>query len=161
MTVEVEIKGLARILEALRRFPREVLQAFEGAGREAGNEILDTTGLRAYPPAYHAPQPFKSDQQRRGFFAALQAGEIEVPYRRGLSPRSERYGTQFYVLPQGAETKIGNRASYAGWLAGERQSAYMAAGGWRKLADVAREKLDVVGRIYEAWITRTLRNLGL
>src|SRR3990167_970875 len=137
--LEIEIRGLDKVTAALDKFPDEIKTGLAAAGQEAGEEIVDTEGLRSYPPEYHAPRPFVSDKQRRYFFAALRSGEIEVPYRRGQSPRSERYGTQFYVEPRGYNvTVVGNRASYGEFLGGEQQSAYMAAGGWGKLAGGGR-----------------------
>lgn len=47
---------------------------------EVANEIVRR--LTTYPSPSGKPQPFKSDKQRRWFFAALKSGAITVPYRR-------------------------------------------------------------------------------
>ena len=160
--ITLQLVGLDKLQTALAKLPTEVETSFAAAGKEAGESvILDTVGLRRYPPPYHAPRPFQSDKQRRYFFAALRDGQIEVPYRRGGSPGSERYGTQFYVQPRGAlTTAVGNRASYAVWLAGGG-SRYMAAGSWRALADVLGEKVSAITQDYQAWVDRTIKKLGL
>lgn len=161
--IRIEIKGADKLIAALQKEPEAMRRALQAAGEEAGRRvILSTAGLKKYPGFYHAKQPFKSDKQRRFFFWALREGVIEVPYRRGLSPSSERYGTQFYIEPRGSyNTAVGNRASYAEILGGEGQSRYMAAGGWRKLAEVATEKLPQVRDVFQAWVDRTIRGLGL
>src|SRR5688572_14895075 len=50
-----------------------------------------------------------SDKQRRGFFAKLKAGEIEVPYRRGQSPGSQRLAQRFAtsVASDGRSAMVG------------------------------------------------------
>ena len=159
--LEIEVRGLEKLTAALDKFPDEIKTGLAAAGQEAGEEIVDTEGLRSYPPEYHAPRPFVSDKQRRYFFAALRSGEIEVPYRRGQSPGSEKYGDQFYVESRGYNlTAVGNRASYARWLAGGG-SKYMAAGGWKQLLEAARAKMGQITRIYQAWIDRIAARLGL
>jgi hypothetical protein len=83
---------------------------------------------------------------------------------RGNNLKSERYGTQFYTqIPTGTmNTIIGNRASYAPFLADDdRQARAMAKKGWRKLWDVAKEKTGEITRIYQGWINRLIRKYNL
>ena len=58
-------------------------------------------------------------------------------------------------------TRISNAASYAKHLAGEEQASHMKKLGWRKLKDVAQEKIGKIKRIFEKWIDYTIRELGL
>ena len=161
--IKIQVIGLDKVMAKLNRFPREIARYLGQAGEEAAKRvILNTVGLQRYPPGGPgAPQPFKSEKSRRYFFYALKAGLIEVPYRRGQSPGSERYGTQFYVKTEGYTTEIGNRASYAWLLGGENQSAYMAARGWRKLVEVAKEKMSQITKVYQAWIDKLIHDLKL
>lgn len=155
-----------KIEETLARLERDVfVYAWTAAGTQAAKLILRQRGLQRYPPQRRGmPQPFVSDRQRRYFFWALAQGIIEVPYRRGKSARSERYGTQFYVEshPRNLTTIVGNRASYARWLTDkDQQSGYMAARGWRKLKEVALEQEDNIVAIYDRWIQQALKRIGL
>jgi len=165
-TISVRVIGLDKIIKAFDRFPLEIRKNMNQAGSEAAKRvILKTEGLQKYPPGGPgAPQAQNwTDKQRRYFFWALNAGIIEVPYRRGQSPGSQRAGTQWYVESSGAmNTLIGNRASYAPYLHGrESQSPYMANRGWRKLWDVAQEKVKDIGKVYQAWVNKTIKDLGL
>ena len=154
--VQIEVKGLDKLIAALDRFPLQIARNMSQAGHEAGTEILDTQGLRRYPSMTAANKPPTPYYIRgRG-----------TQTKRGNLGNSERLGTQFYIKREGWTTHIGNRASYAKWVVGEEQARHMGPQGripkgWRKLFDVAKEKRQQIERIYNAWVTRTLRNLGL
>jgi len=150
-TIRVTVPGLEKVMANMARFPREIARYFSMAGHEAGNEIIDTQGLRNYPPATAAnlpPTPYYI--RGRG-----------MQYANHNDGRSERYGTQFYIQRRGAMTTIGNRASYAEWLAGQNQARRMAAIGWRKLGDVAKEKKSRIEQIYRGWVKRLIKDLDL
>jgi hypothetical protein len=150
-SIRITVPGIEQVIANLSRFPREIARTLSLAGHEAGNEILDTQGVRQYPPATAANQPPTPYYIRgRG-----------MQYKRGNDGRSERYGTQFYVKREGAYTTIGNRASYAKYLAGREQARRMAAIGWRKLVDVAKEKRARIEQIYQGWVTRLIGELKL
>lgn len=90
------------------------------------------TWISTYPPARHGKQPFKTAKQRRGFFAKLRSGAIQVPYRRGTSPGSQQLGRKWRIIPQGKGCLLTNSASYAALVhAAAEQSAYHKATGWR------------------------------
>lgn len=113
--------------------------------------------VATYPPANRRPQGFISDRQRRGFFALLRSGAIEVPYRRGLSPNSEGLGRRWTAQMQGNNTVIvGNNASYAPLVQGNSRTQYHRVTGWKTLqqawqengAEVAREIKNAIGTAY-------------
>jgi hypothetical protein len=56
---------------------------------------------------------------------------------------------------------IANNASYAQYVHGENQARVMEAIGWRKLSDVVVEKLELIKGVYQAWVDKLLRDLGL
>jgi hypothetical protein len=162
--IRVKIEGLDRLQKAIARFPREAKKYMGQAGKEAAERVVfQTPGLKKYPPGGPgAPQAeYWTDKQRRFFFAALRDGRIQVPYVRGQSPGSEKYGAQYYAQAVGYKTEIGNRASYAHWLAGDDQSKYMANRGWRKLKEVVDEKMGNITKVYQAWVDKLLRDVGL
>jgi len=147
----VRIKGLPDLQAAIKKAPLEIARAIKGAGEESANEILDTRGLRSYPPNTSAnlpPTPYYI--RGRG-----------TQYATKNAKNSERYGTKFTVRTTGYGTVIGNSASYSPYLAGEEQAQAMGEIGWRRLIDVAREKLPQIERIFSKWIERALRKAGL
>jgi hypothetical protein len=103
--------------------------------------------MKEYPPARHAKQPFVSDRQRRGFFAKLRAGEIQVPYRRGQSPKSESLKHRWAMRTEddGLTAVVGNNASYARLVQdAEKQTRYHKTTGWGTVQGVMKEERDLV-----------------
>ena len=151
--IVLEIKGLDRIIAGLEKFPRQIIRYMQAAGRESGSEVIMTQGLKQYPPegeGNREPYPFYI----RG------RGTQTSPGRNDR--RSERYGTQFHVEPSGYGVIIGNRASYAPYLAGEyEQSRKAAIIGWRRLIDVARQKIAIIEQIYQRFVDRAILDLDL
>jgi len=147
--IRIEITGLDKLQAALEHFPAEAQRHLEAAGKEAGEEVLNTEGLRKYPPfgpANQAPTPWY--ERGRGMWR----GGIRKPeYNDG---KSERLGSQWFVTTEQTTTTIGNRASYAGWVHGERQAQAMGQEGWRKLGDVAQDKIGKIAAIYQGWVDR-------
>lgn len=85
-----------------------------------------------YPPERHGPQPFKTDAQRRAFFAKLRAGAIIVPYPRGTAPNSQRTSTRWGEVMQGNSVIVGNSANNAPLLYSKsQQSMYHKQTGWK------------------------------
>lgn len=147
------LTGMDKIVGALERFPRNIVQYMVMAGHESGTTILETQGLRKYPPATGANAP------PYPFYIRGRGTETSKGHNTG---KSEKYGSQFYVQPSSYGVVIGNRASYAKYLTDpDYQSARMAKIGWRKLIDVAYEKLADITRIYQAWIDKLIRDLDL
>jgi hypothetical protein len=150
--IEITIDGADKIVKALNDFPDQIKRNFQQAGKESAEELLNTTGLMKYPPESDANKP-PTPYYIRGRGTQL---------ARGNNLKSERYGTKFYVKQEGYGVTIGNTASYAKYLADERlQAAHMEKLGWRKLIDVAREKIDKVKAIYNKWAQYTIDKLGL
>ena len=150
-SIQIEIKGLDRLIKALDKFPVQIAKNMSQAGHEAGTEILATRGLRKYPPMGIANAP-PTPYYVRG------SGTQTASWNK---QNSERLGTQFYIKRTGWTTAIGNRASYAKWVVGEAQAHFMAPKGWRKLFEVAKEKKLKIQKVYQAWVDKTIRDLGL
>ena len=153
--IEVDAKEFMR---AVDRFPQVLRNNIQRAGLEASNEVLNTEGLRNYPPATDANMP-PSPYYIRG---------RGMEYKSYNDHRSERYGTQWNTRTRGTIVIIGNRASYAPYLAGTKgktgdkgQAYHMAAKGWRRIWDVVQEKQGKIKRIYQAWVGRALKSVGL
>ena len=111
------------------------------------------------PPVSRRPQPFVSDKQRRGFFAKLRSGEIEVPYRRGISPGSERLGQRWTVQAKdgGLTWVVGSNASYGELVQARRmQTFYHKVTGWKTIEDVTEQEKNTVARGVKREIDRAL-----
>jgi len=147
----IVIKGMENILRKLEKFPGVIRENMGAAGAEASEEILNTEGLRNYPPHTDAnlpPAPYYI--RGRG-----------MQYASGNAENSERYGTLWNTATSGYRTTIGNRATYAPYLGGEKQARAMKPIGWRKLFDVAQEKRAKLTAIYAAWVARAKQQAGL
>lgn len=123
----------------------------EGAGMEAANEVLDTVGVRTYPPASPAnfpPEPFYI----RGRGTQTKSGN------RG---ESQQYGKRWQITAEGFQTIAENFATYGAFLVTEFQPIHMARIGWRKLGDVVEEKIERIIEIYEKWAQKGIDEAGL
>ena len=149
-TVTIRIEGLDQLKANFARLKNEIDQTVGAAGKEAAKEILDTEGLRKYPPATAANAPPTPYYVRgRG-----------MQYANSNNGKSERYGSQWTVESQGFQTTISNRASYAPYLGGDPPAKPMAAIGWRSLLAVAKEKIPEITRIYQGCIDRLIERIG-
>lgn len=150
--IKIEVIGIERIQAALHKFPREISRYMGQAGSEAASRvILPTEGLKKYPPATGAnspPAPYyirgRGTQGVNKFYAT-----------------SERLGTRWTTKTTGTKTEIGNSASYAKWVHGEEQAHFMGPKGWRRLVDVVEEKMGDIKKVYQAWVDKLIRDLGL
>ena len=93
--------------------------------------------IAPYPPVSRRPQAGQwTDASRRAFWAKLKAGEIEIPYRRGLSPNSESLGKRWQIKGSGAKKTLENNASYASLVQGRKQIPYHKGTGWKTIEAV-------------------------
>lgn len=79
-------------------------------------------------------------RQRKFFFAALRSGRIEVPYRRGMSPGSQRAMQRWGVTyaDGGLTATVGNNAAYSPYLYDPARQALYHKGNWKTTAEIAR-----------------------
>src|SRR3990172_7541026 len=136
-SINIKIIGLEKVTAALSRFPQVITKYMGAAGKEASEEVLDTVGLRRYPPAGPANFP-PTPYYIRG--RGLQTGSRNYN-------NSERLGTQFYVQVEKFNTTIGNRASYAKYVVGEQQARAMGRIGWASRVVGMPGKIRKVTRI--------------
>jgi hypothetical protein len=152
-TIHIAIEGTEELAVALRKYPDELARYLAQAAEEVGVEVYDSPGLSQYPPLTAAnlpPVPYY-----------VRGRGTQVSAAKNLH-NSERYGTQFYARAERADIIVGNRASYAQYLTDDEfQAAAMAAIGWRKLIDVANEKIAAVTEIYQGWADKLIEDLDL
>ena len=150
--IHIEVTGIDKLIAGLNKFPQQIHKNMGAAGAEASKRvILVTPGLQKYPP------PTAANQPPEPYYIRGRGTQTKSGNRGG----SERLGTQFYTDAAGMNTTIGNRASYADYVVGEGQAHFMAPKGWRKLYEVAQEKTAQIVKVYQAWIDKTIRELGL
>src|SRR3990172_8294245 len=110
MNIKIELRDVDHLGPKLKRFIN--LQAYRHGMTAAAEHVKGQ--IQTYPRVRRGPQPFKTDKQRRGFFAKLKAGVIDVPYRRGISPGSQRLDTKWFVsMLSYLPPSILNNPSYA------------------------------------------------
>lgn len=157
----IRIEGLPPLLKKIRSLAE--LQPVVGAIKAAALHLKGKVAV--YPEQKHLTRvsvygtPFKSNKQRRFFFAALRKGEIEVPYRRGESPGSQTFGRRWTVhtLNRGLTAEVGNNAAYGPLLMDkEKQSRYHAMAGWRTTDDVIADETETVVSFVKYYIDREL-----
>jgi hypothetical protein len=177
ITIEIDQAQLARLDRAFKQFASQADRYMAAAGMEIAKDvILPTTGLMSYPRSDKANMPgrmkmvtFSNGKTGNFRMSYYVRGEgLMEPVHRGnyssyrIVSGSERYGSQFYVRSGGSSSiTIGNRASYAHFLGGKDQVKAMAARGWRKLYDVAKEKVSEINNRYNKWVDKLLRDVGL
>lgn len=148
----ITVVGLERVQAGLSQYKDRIMEYMYSAVDEVSQVILDTEGLRKYPPETEANRP-PTPYYIRG---------VGTQYKSSNSGSSEKYGTQFYTEAYADGMKIGNRASYARYLTDdEEQTAVMAEKGWRKLIEVATEKLPEIVRTMQGWVDKLIKDVGL
>jgi len=135
MSATIRIEGAEELIKKLNSI--EKLNRVKSAIKQAGQ--LMKGYLQEYPTASHRPNWMlrgnseRAARMRRGFFAKLKAGEIDVPYRRGQSAGSEKLGQSWTVRTdsQGFRALIGTGVSYARMVQDSaRQTGYHRQTGW-------------------------------
>ena len=150
---DIKVKGLDKLVKAFAKFPREITKNMRQAGKQAAEDvILKTEGTANYPPATAANQP-PTPYYERGRGTWTSPGN-------NLG-NSENLGKKWTMKSQGFNTKIDNAASYAKWVHGPDQAQAMARIGWRKIFDVAKEKIVPITKVYQRWVDKTIRQLRL
>lgn len=115
--------------------------------------------IAKYPPVSRRTKNFVSDRQRRHFFYLMRTKKIEVPYRRGISPGSERHGQSWTIKESrgGLRQTIGSDTSYGPLLQdADEQSQFHRSGGWKTIQTVAEKSADDVNKRIKATHDRAL-----
>jgi hypothetical protein len=149
----VKAKGLDTAMKNLDKLDSDLLPYLQGSRLEIADEVLKVQGLRSYPPATAAnlpPPPYY-----------IRGRGMQVSANRNTGS-SQKLGTRWTSLPyQKTGVVISNPVSYAQYVHGEQQAQAMAKIGWRKLSDIATEKIGAITVIYEKWIDKLLIKYNL
>lgn len=145
MSAEITI-DVSEVLEKID--PKKMRGHLEAAVGGAADIIR--ADMKRYPGRQSTgPQQWKSERQRRWFFAALRSGQIRIPYRR--TGTLGRGWTKH--IKRGAKwpsATIGTHVAYAPYVQSkERQAPMHARNRWSTAQDVVRERADDVKRFIE------------
>jgi len=152
--VSIEVKGIEELQRAFAKFPQKVAQYMGEAGMVIGSEIIRTRGLKSYPPSTYR------NNLSRGYPYYIRGRGTQTSKSHNME-NSERYGSKWTMQGVAYGVKIGNEASYAPYLAGDKQVEWAGHVGWRKLLDVANEKRKRITAIFSSYITKLLKDIGL
>lgn len=100
--------------------------------------------LKYYPPRdTNLHITFKSEKQRRYFFAALHEGKIQVPYRRTRT-LGRLWTTKVEYINGGVVGTIGNATPYAPYVQSRADQAQIHAGRWGTAEDALENLSDQI-----------------
>jgi len=140
----VAIDGMDRLQRKLNRLASG--QAYREGVAEAAAHVKSRAAV--YPPVRRQPQPFKTDRQRRFFFAALRSGEITVPYARKGAGGGLAGGWTVIFTSGGMGAVVANAVSYGPYVMGTQSQAQYHAGNWKTEQGIAQEAesdvLDII-----------------
>jgi len=162
VTVSLEITGVEKLVKALdpRKAQRVMMATMINAADIVRREFKE------YPPRPteaegRAAFARMSDKARRYFFWALKHGQIEVPYRRGQSPGSQKLGASWTRkvrrFSRGIEGVIETNVTYAPWVMKRGQQAPIHEGRWATIEDRMEKVQGKVVRLFEAALRRAVR----
>jgi hypothetical protein len=143
------------ISEVLEKLDMRVMKDVVADALGGAADII-RADIKTYPGRQSSgPQQWKSDRQRRWFFAALRRGEIQVPYRRqGTLGRS---WTREIDRSKPAAI-IGTHVKYAPYVQdANRQAPMHARNAWTTAQDVVQKKSRAVVRFLEQALSRWAR----
>ncbi len=159
MSVSIRLEGGDELVKKLVTL--EQMNRVRAVIRQEG--LWLAAKMRKYPAKVTMKNPLIStnDRVRRGFFYHLKHGHITVPYKRG-GGASERLGTRWTVETenQGWTAVIGNDASYAWLVQGERQTMQHAASGWLTIEKAASQYGPTVIANITAALEEEVNNVG-
>jgi hypothetical protein len=148
--IRVETVGLS---ELVRRYQNGDVRARLGLYRATRSALEHLRTKVADYPSRQSSVPrslrgkwFKSERQRRWFFAALRSGEITVPYRR-----TGTLGRRWMIDVRLAEDVLGlmgNATPYAPYVQDLENQARIHQGNWQTVQQVVEEEQEAVVDYY-------------
>lgn len=136
MTI-IRIEGADELIAKITSL--ESMQRVKASIHQVAIFLQSKVDIKAYPRASHRPNVMLqyNDRMRRGFFYHLNHPEspkhIEVPYRRGQSPGSQKLGQSWTTRTEnmGFRAIIGTNVSYARLVQDSaKQTSYHRGTGW-------------------------------
>ncbi len=146
----VTIRGLDELRAKLG--PQLTSQVLRDPTGQASQRLEQALTTYPEPPKNYRMQ-FKSDKQRRFFFAALRSGRISVPYRRTMN-LARGWVLKFLERATEFRVEVTNRVPYLPYVMGPKTQADVHRGRWQTTAQVAQKvNIAIAGDF-----TRAIRN---
>jgi len=154
----IDDSALTQLRQALNKLMGEELQRFKD--RMTYYAALAMKGvIQPYKPQ-HEPVIWPSEKARRYYFAMRREKGLPLQYTRGSDPMSQRLSASWAVRHGNGEAILGNRATYAPYVASEEyQTEQHAATGFITDAQAAEKVIGegTLDRIITAQIQAAVR----
>lgn len=163
MTNKIRIEGMGNLIKKIKTIEsmKKVTGEIEASALYLQGKIQDAPKHIPRKNKYLYGKSEKAAKMRRGFFARLNSGEIQVPYKRGSSPKSEKLEQSWTIKieKQGFRAVIGTGVKYRNLVQNEtKQTWYHKETGWPTAQGViTKESNFVIGRITNA-LLREVQN---
>lgn len=147
--VAVEILGLRELMQEVNELIafKVVRDTMEVAVERVRTQIA----VYPSPPSSGYHMVFKSDKQRRFFFAALRDGRITVPYRR-TGTLGRRWTTSVSNSGLDIRGEVGNVTNYGPFVQSAESQAPIHQGRWRTAERVVEEMEPQIQDLFESRI---------
>ncbi|MCK5642224.1 MAG: hypothetical protein KAJ19_15570 [Gammaproteobacteria bacterium] len=152
VALKYDIKGYNRVRNSLRKLASEYREETDSTIEDWTKKQRAELKAHSYPPQLNAPQPFKTERQRRWFFWALSTGKISVPYSRtgvlASSWRAVKSGWGHWLLE--------NSAAYSALVVSQgNQSKYHEGHWWTADEIIAKDVKDLTEDLTENLVDLT------
>lgn len=152
MTIRMDVTVDTDVLDALRDAaqgaPRRVNKAYKAKIKRLRQRLLDD--LREYPGPVRYPFRWKSERQRRAYFATDGFG-WGIPYVRTDALKLS-WVTHIRDQRDGAIFEVENRAPYARFVVGDDAQPGHLATGWNSAAEiVSRYRETATDELIDVW----------
>ena len=153
MELSIQVEGIDRLVSKFGKLA--TFTNLRPAMRDSLNKVWNELARYPKPPEQGTFTGFKSDRQRRFFFAALREGLIQVPYRRtGTLGRS--WTTRIDVTANSIEGRIGTNIIYAPWVQDKDRQATIHQGRWQTAQAVLENLRGWIVHRFNSQIKRLL-----
>ncbi|MGQ9491727.1 MAG: hypothetical protein ACUVS6_13725 [Anaerolineae bacterium] len=154
MDMAIEVKGIEQLTAKLGRLA--AFNLLRPAMHDSLNTLWGDLAQYPRPPERGAFTGFKSDKQRRWFFAALRQGLIQVPYvRTGTLGRS--WTQRIDLTADGMVGRVGTNIAYAPFVQDRERQAEIHRGRWQTVQDVLHKRTVWIVRRFQRQINAALR----
>jgi hypothetical protein len=132
------------------RYPALVEKAFRRQLVKIGGKVVKK--LQTTPPPVKRPIRWKSERQRRAFFATDGFGGGIPSRRSGELQQGWKYTVD--KLDRGGVLTVSNKVSYGRYVQGDDAQPFHLDTGWTQAAPVfAQARVDAEKQLEEIWIT--------
>jgi len=159
MPDDIDTTELTKLQRAMSSLTGPLLVKFKG--RVTYYVAVAIQGIiKPYPGPAHKPVIWPSEKARRYYFAMRREAGLPMKYTRGSDPMSQRIQQSWTIARRPTEATLGNRATYAPYVASEQyQTDQHAATGFTTDRQAAEQVIQsgVMKRIIDAHINAIVR----